>query len=74
MLFDLVFLFSHSFTNAILHCSKPGFHPVASVRNDSDVRVGVVVASLLRIYYIASLQCIFHFKRVVFFVLECHKF
>ncbi|XP_073249901.1 uncharacterized protein [Porites lutea] len=24
------------FTNAILHCSKPGFHPVASIRNDSD--------------------------------------
>ena len=52
--FDLVFLFSHSFTNAILHCPKPGFHPVASIRNDSDVRVGVVDASLLHILYCIS--------------------
>ena len=53
--FDLVFLFSHSFTNAILHCPKPGFHPVASIRNDSDVRVGVVDASLLHILYLYNI-------------------
>ena len=36
----------------------------------------VLLMLLCYIYYnfIASLQRIFHFKRVVFFVLECHKF
>ena len=38
---------------------------------------GLVLSMLLcYIYYnfIAPLQRIFHFKRVVFFVLDCHKF